>query len=179
MRSSGIRVSVRLYLNERRSTCECFNVCCCFTVKIQFGCARLTSGRIVGVVVAALPASLSTQSACDKRLRKTEFRSSKGRRKKWNRKRRKRMRKWGQLYTKPRCISRIREREREGGMASEWRKRERRERVRASQLIVVSDCFTMLFALWTLHLHFPQNIYVCMYFCIYIEIQADKLTNTR
>lgn len=82
VRSSGIRVSVRLYLNERRSTCECFNVCCCFTVKIQFGCARLTSGRIVGVVVAALPASLSTQSACDKRLRKTEFRSSKGRRKK-------------------------------------------------------------------------------------------------
>jgi len=36
---------------------------------------------IVGVVVAALPASLSTQSACDKRLRKTEIRSSKGRRK--------------------------------------------------------------------------------------------------
>lgn len=38
-------------------------------------------------------------------------------------------------------------RERERGMASEWRKRERRERVRASQLIVVSVCFTMLFAL--------------------------------
>jgi len=118
VRFSGIRVSVRLYLNERRSTCECFNVCCCFYCKNTL---RLRSARLVCLLWVYLwplcrrrcRRRAHVTSAYEKpkfEVRKVAEKTVKERKRQ---PRGKRMRKWGQLYTiKPRrCISRERERE--------------------------------------------------------------------
>jgi len=136
-----------------------------FTVKIRFGCARLAScaycgcscGRSAGV---AVDAERMWQAPTKNRNSKFE-RSPK---KRWKSERGSRAERGcgsganSTLYNRGDAFP-VTEREKVG--ESESKRFRARERVRASQLIVVSVCFTMLFALWTLHSHFPQNIYRC------------------